>query len=36
MELALVLALVVLLDVAALVLGADNRDGNDWIKHKRL
>jgi hypothetical protein len=34
MELLVIVMLVVLLDVAAVVFGADSRDGNDWIEHR--
>ena len=34
MEAVLILGSIVLLDVFALLLGADTRDGNDWVNHR--
>jgi hypothetical protein len=34
MELLALVTVIVLLDVAALALGRDSRDGNDWIDHR--
>lgn len=35
LELAVVVGVVVVLDVAALLVGVDTRDGNDWATHTR-
>jgi hypothetical protein len=34
MEAVLILGFIVLLNVFALLFGADTRDGNDWVKHR--
>jgi hypothetical protein len=34
MEAVLILGLIVLLNVSALLFGADTRDGNDWVNHR--
>jgi hypothetical protein len=34
MEAILILGFIVLLNVFALLFGADTRDGNDWVNHR--
>jgi hypothetical protein len=36
MEAVLILGFIVLLDVFALLFGADTRDGNDWVNHRAV
>ena len=34
MEAVLILGFIVLIDVLAFLLGADTRDGDDWVNHR--
>jgi hypothetical protein len=36
MEVVLILAVIVLLNVFAFLFGADTRDSDDWVKHRSL